>query len=142
MNLPAIKGTIILCTAMVLAGCSSSQRTSQEDIIAENSHLLINLTKVLFTAHSSIPDGDLTKHLVTYYQGDSLEQRKYRDSWLHLKFDYENKTIKSEFGGQVMIVSKNNKLSVIYTKVPTSVDCREIPNVSCVHNKVQLGGLG
>lgn len=141
-----IKNTIkfsALTLAVILTGCGYIKMSSEE-AIRYQSVQLINTTKTLFASLSAIPDGDITKIIVAaggafvttpdVYPADSEANKRDADAMFRLNTNSDAGTITNEFGGSVKIVSKNEALTIIYTKVPLKINCAGIANVVCEHS--------
>lgn len=134
--------TLAIATFLVMTGCSD-EKMSAKDAIAYQSAQLLSTAEMLFVLNKPT-SSDVTKVVVhaggagestpNVFDDEAKENQLDRDAMGRLKLDIDKGTITNEFGGEVRVVVKQDKFYVIYTKVPTSIDCYSFRNVLCEHS--------
>lgn len=133
---------VVICGTL-LASCNFN-KMSHEEAIAYQADQLIKSARILYMDEPTIPDGEITKTIVMAHivhrtdDEQSLKEQSFEtirnNNAIHLLSpDYDSHIINNEFGGEVKIMSQAGKITVVYTKVPTDVDCIGIENVRCIH---------
>lgn len=81
------------------------------------------LANQLTSGGVQLPDGDVTKIFIGLgaFYVDPLESVIDRAAMERLEIDADSYTVKNEFGGDLKVMSKNQKVKVIYTMIPDGV---------------------